>query len=764
MVRRMPPLPPGVKETLERLVAVLWFAGVCLLLYMTLHAQLARAAEFPQDIGAGTLLFQAADGYAPAAPLATDVRMSVAGVVARVTVAQRFRNPGTEWAEAVYAFPLPDDAAVDRLQMRIGERVVEGEIHEREQAERIYGAARAAGQRASLVRQSTPNLFTTAVANIAPGESIDITIEYLQTARYDGGEFSLRLPLTITPRYGSGDTPEQAAIVPQTPSSAAVGARASIINGVSGTQLRASVLANDLATLAAPSAPGILRAAGREQFAAGTAPNEASLRVILAPGLPLAAVGARQHEVHVIRESGTASDVALGGNDPGGGDGFDTSSGDRGGNPARSRNVAAADRYVIEPTSPRVPMDRDFVLAWRPQLGSEPAVAALTETKGDTTYALLMILPPVETRARSTQPREMIYVIDTSGSMGGQSIEQAKSALKDALGRLTSADRFNVFQFNSWTSSLFRTPTGLTAESRAQALRWIDGLESTGGTEMEPAIRAALAQPSMEGYLRQVVFLTDGAVAGETTLFTAITQNLGNARLFTIGIGAAPNSHFMRKAAQFGRGSYTHIAKESEIVTAMQRLFDKLDGVALTDVLVDWPSAIEIYPNQIPDLYAGEPIVVAASFAARGPEQPLVVKAFGRLAGTQWSQQVSAGADSLPGIAALWARRKIEFLTDSRVAGTDESLVRKMIVDVALEHGLVSPYTSLVAVDKTPARSAAAALERQAVGNVQPEGAQWTGLPQTATAAPLYRWLGLCVLLLAAAVGAAGIRRPRPAG
>ncbi len=754
MVRRMPPLPPSVKETLERIAVALWFAGVCWLLYMTLHAQLARAAEFPQDIGAGTLLFQAADSYAPAAPLATDVRMSVAGVVARVTVAQRFRNPGSEWAEAVYAFPLPDDAAVDRLQMKIGERVVEGEIHEREQAERIYGAARAAGQRASLMRQSTPNLFTTAVANIAPGESIDITIEYLQTAHYDGGEFSLRFPMTITPRYGVGDTPEQKMSVPSDPSAAAVGSRASIANAITGTQTLA------IGALAAPSAAHILHDAGREQFATGAARSDASLRVILAPGLPLAAVGARQHDVHVIRESGTASDLALGGNDQGGGDGFDTSGGDGRSKSAQSRNVAAADRYVIEPTTARVPMDRDFVLAWRPQVGSEPAVAALTETKGDTTYALLMIVPPTETHVRSIRPREMIYVIDTSGSMGGQSIEQAKSALKDALGRLTSADRFNIFQFNSWTSSLFRLPVDFTAESHAQALHWIDTLQSTGGTEMEPAIRAALAQPSVEGYLRQVVFLTDGAVAGETTLFTAITQGLRDARLFTIGIGSAPNSHFMRKAAQFGRGTYTHISKESEIATAMQRLFDKLDGVALTDVLVDWPSAIEIYPNQIPDLYAGEPIVVAASFAARGPE-PLAVTAFGRLAGAEWRQQVVAASDSLPGIAALWARRKIEFLTDSRVAGTDESLIRKMIVDVALEHGLVSPYTSLVAVDKTPARSEAAALERRAVGNMRPEGAQWSGLPQTATAAPLYRWLGLCVLLLAAAVGGAGIRRPR---
>ena len=156
-----------------------------------------------------TLLFQAADGsYAAAAPLQTDLRISVAGVVARVRVAQRFRNSGTSYAEAVYALPLADDAAVDRLLMQVGDRVIEGEIHERQRAERIYGEARAAGQRVSLVRQTSANLFTTAVANIAPGETIDITIEYLQTARYDAGEFSLRVPLTLTPRYGLPDTPE----------------------------------------------------------------------------------------------------------------------------------------------------------------------------------------------------------------------------------------------------------------------------------------------------------------------------------------------------------------------------------------------------------------------------------------------------------------------------------------------------------------------------------------------------------------------------
>ncbi len=738
-----PPLPPNVKATLERLAFALWFAGVCALLYLTLQAQLARAAEFPKHIGAGTLLFESGNGFDPAAPLSTDVRMSVAGIVARVSVAQRFRNPGANWAEAVYAFPLPDDAAVDRLLMKIGERVIEGEIHEREQAERIYGTARAAGQRASLVRQDTPNLFTTAVANIAPGESIDITIEYFQTARYDAGELSLRLPMTITPRYGIGDTPEQVPpSVLAAPPPVAISARGTLDPG--------------------------LEDAGR-----GAVRNEASLRVILAPGLPLAAVGARGHDVSVLRQSadgtslGSADDLAAGSggahislHDHGGGGGFDTSSGAGASNSARSRNVAAADRYVIEPTTPRIPMDRDFVLAWRPQSGSEAAVAALTETKGDTTYALLMIVPPSAVHASPTRPREMIYVIDTSGSMGGQSIAQAKLALKDALGRLTGADRFNIFQFNSWTSSLYLAPVALTSETYAQAVQYVDGLESTGGTEMEPAIRAALAQPVTAGYLRQVIFLTDGAVAGETTLFTAIKGSLGDARLFTIGIGSAPNSHFMRKAAQFGRGTFTHIAKESEIAGAMGSLLDKIERVALTDVLLDWPGAVEIYPNQVPDLYAGEPLVVTASFAATDGE-PLTVEAFGRVANAPWSQRVTAPTDSLPGIAALWARRKIEYLTDSRVDGTNEALIRKLVVDVALEHGLVSPYTSLVAVDKTPARTEAAALERQAVGNATPQGARWTTLPQTATPAPLYRWLGICVLLIAAVIGAVSFRRPR---
>ncbi len=702
-------LSPRACEELETWIGFLLALAAGLLLYATLTAQAARAAEFPGDVGAPTLLFRSSTGsFSAAAPLETDLRISVAGVVARVRVAQRFRNIGASFVEAVYVLPLPDDAAVDRLSMKIGERIIEGEIHERQRAERIYGEARAAGQRASLVRQTSASLFTTAVANIAPGEHIDITIEYLQTARYDAGEFSLRVPMTLTPRYGASDTPE-------------------------GTG----------ASTVLPEAPTTI-----EQLAAGahnTSPHEAYVHAVLTPGMPLEWLGSRSHAISTVRQQGPAWSPA------------------RPGAAVVTNGAAAAgalvqpppaDLYVLDTVAPRVPMDRDLVIAWRPSAGVAPAVSALTETVGDTTYALLMILPPAAAHASGSQPREQIFVIDTSGSMAGQSMVQAKAALKDALGRLRSGDRFNIIQFDSTTSTLYFQPVLFSTQTYAQALGFVDGLAADGGTEIGVAINAALSQPTGPGFLRQVIFITDGAVGSETALFTAIEQRLGDARLFTIGIGSAPNSHFMRKAAQFGRGTYTHIGDVGEVSEKMSALFAKLERVALSDVLVDWRAAVELYPHEIPDVYAGEPLVLAASFPA-APDRPLIATAFGQAAGVPWRQTVGGSPSELPGIAALWARRKIEHLIDSRVAGVDEALIRKLVIETALEHHLVSPYTSLVAVDRTPARSAAA-LERRRIDNSMPAGAQWqAAFPQTATPGPLLRWLGAIVLLGAASLLAA---------
>ena len=697
----------AIAARIEELATAVWIACVFCWVVLLFVAQAARAADFP-SVGAGTLLYTSPTGvYASTPPLSTDIQVSIAGVVSRVSVVQRFANTGGDFNEAVYALPLPDNAAVDRLTMKVGDRVIEGEIHEREQAEHVYSAARDAGRHASLVRQNTPNLFTTAVANIAPGEAIEITIEYLQTARFDNGEFSLRVPMTYTERYGVDTHAELQGFDALADAGLTRGANSAFaMSGVNAMLTQARVAGARVAAYSAPPASADTDDAGAVRSAQ---PLEAAIHVALAPGFPLVDVVTRGHD---------------------------------------SRVDVGRDIYRIETVTPRVPMDRDLVIAWRPVVGPKPTVAALSETVGDTTYALLMLLPPQNTLGWRAQPRELICVVDTSGSMAGQSISQAKTALANALDRLTSADRFNVIQFNSWTSQLYPESVPLSAETRAQALKWVAGLQANGGTEMEPALRAALEPPAPQGYLRQVMFMTDGGVADETRLFRVIKSDLHDARLFTVGIGSAPNSFFMRKAAQYGRGTFTYVGSTADVEDSMRELFEKLEHVALTDVLIDWPAAAELFPPQVPDLYAGEPLVVAASFPAQAGK-PVELTAFGRVAGAPWQQAVSADTVALRGISTLWARRKIENALDSRVDGVSAELIRKIVLDVALEHKIVSPYTSFVAVDQEQARSSSEALGRRNVANMAPAGQTAAAVPQTATPAPLLRALGM--LLIAAA-------------
>jgi Ca-activated chloride channel family protein len=177
----------------------------------------------------------------------------------------------------------------------------------------------------------------------------------------------------------------------------------------------------------------------------------------------------------------------------------------------------------------------------------------------------------------------------------------------------------------------------------------------------------------------------------------------------------------------------------------------------LTDVLVDWPAAAELYPPQVPDLYAGEPLVVAASFPAR--EGPIELTAFGRVAGAPWQQAVSADTVALHGISTLWARRKIEHALDSRVDGVSADLIRKVVLDVALEHKIVTPYTSFVAIDETPGRAGTQPLQQQTVTNMRPAGQTAAAVPQSATPAPLLRALGT---LLVAAAALVWLRRRPP--
>jgi len=637
----------------------------------------------PGQILSGSLLLRMKSGYVVATRINTDIEAQVSGLVTRVSVSQSFRNDGQEWVEGIYVFPLPDSAAVDRLRMHIGERIIEGEIREKEQAKKEYEQAKTAGQKTSLVEQQRANLFTTSVANIGPGESITVEIEYLETIRYDDGNFSLRFPLTLTPRY-----------IPGTP-----------LPGRKGSGWSPDTLRVTDASLITP--PVVTRSRD----------HKISFAATINAGVPLEFIASRYHPIDVSDESG---------------------------------------RYEIKLVDASTPMDHDLELTWRPAPDRAPRATVFSESIDGEPHLLVMLLPPNDISAPVTYiPRELIFVIDTSGSMHGTSLSQAARALTLALDGLRAEDRFNVIQFNSVTSTLFKTSVDATPSNLRIAKRYVAGLKSTGGTEMRPAIAEALNSPHSESHLRQVIFITDGSVGNEQELFSLIERNLGDTRLFTVGIGSAPNGWFMRKAAEAGRGTFTLISALHEVNEKMGRLFGKLEQPQITDITVEWPNGTtaEAYPQTIPDLYSGEPIVIKARLDNE-PKHGDQLKISGSSALGTWGAELAINSgEASPGVAALWARARIEEFMDQERRGGNHDEIRKTVIDTALTHHLVSKYTSLVAVDRTPVRPRDVKLGKEQVPNLLPYGQNVSaifGFPATATNAGAYRLNGM--LLVAAAL------------
>jgi Ca-activated chloride channel family protein len=413
------------------------------------------------------------------------------------------------------------------------------------------------------------------------------------------------------------------------------------------------------------------------------------------------------------------------------------------------------DSFQVTLMNGTAPLDHDLELLWRPVPDKAPRAMVFSETiKGDP-YVLIMLLPPNETIADSVvMPRELIFVIDTSGSMHGTSIEQAKRALLLALDGLKPADRFNVIQFNSVTRSIFPHSVMANPGYIRTAKAYVRGLKADGGTNMRPALEEALRSAASETHLRQIVFMTDGSVGNEQELYTLIERDLGQARLFTVGIGSAPNGWFMRKAAEAGRGTYSYISALHEIDEKMERLIRKLEKPQVTDIRIQWPGGLSpiSYPQAVPDLYAGEPIVVKARLENQ-PRPGDLIRISGDSAGGTWANELPlAGASDSPGVAALWARARIETLLDEERRGRDSTETRTAVVKTALDHHLVSKFTSLVAVDKTPQRPLSASLNKEQVPNLLPYGQSQQaifGFPATATSAPLHRLIGVISLLAA---------------
>ena len=687
----------------------------------------------------------------------TEVTVDITGLVATTNYVQRFKNASEHWAEGVYVFPLPTRAAIHRMELIIGERVIVGEVKERAVAEHIYQKAKLSGQQAALTTQQRDNLFTQNVANIAPNQLVEVRLTFVDTALYQDGVFEWRLPTTLTPRFISGtplDNPKEGPL--QEGNTTQEGGAQQ-----DKSTLQEAIITNNFgwakATNEVPDAPYITppmitpthetRSFDASPFAVDTPSLGEELRDLpesLPKNLPKnIPENSTENSAHTVLRTSLRTSLH---------------------NPMRiniklqsgmslasiesknhSINVSEADEYYrIAFSDEWVEMDRDVVLQWKPMPSEQPRAAIFQQQMENETYAMFMMLPP-DNAIKHRMTKDIIFVIDVSGSMQGQSIVQAKTSLAMAIDQLAPEDSFNIIAFNNDYTPFSYGLTQASREQKSQAQQWVASLDADGGTQMYPALRAAYSQMRQPERLQQIVFITDGAIGNEEMLFDLINTPGHHARLFTVGIGSAPNSFFMTKAAQLGRGSYELISTTSEVHSKMSRLFHKLNHVAATNIEIAWPDRTEAYPVKVPDLFYSEALLSYAKLPA-----PLTsLNVTGNIDQHTWQTNVQATSNvSNNRLGTLWARKKVADIEDKGRRGElNKASVKAAVLDVALTHQLLTRYTAFIASEEMPSRPQNQSVRSEAINNIIPHGTPMT-FARTSTMAPITFWLGVVGMIV----------------
>ncbi|MBN1421469.1 MAG: VWA domain-containing protein [Planctomycetes bacterium] len=343
--------------------------------------------------------------------------------------------------------------------------------------------------------------------------------------------------------------------------------------------------------------------------------------------------------------------------------------------------------------------NKDFVLRYK-VAGAGVASGLLVHRDARGGYFTLMLYPPEDMSALQAAPVEMIFVLDCSGSMSGSPIAKAKTAIERALRRLGPGDTFQIIRFSNDASQLGPAPIEATPANVRRGLAYLASLQSQGGTMMIEGIRAALDFPHDPQRLRIVSFLTDGYIGNEADILAAVKERVGSARIFSFGVGSSVNRYLLEGMARLGRGAVAFVGLDESAGRAVDLFYERIRRPAMTDVAIDWGGirVAEVYPAQILDLFVGRPVVLTGRFSG---DEAGVVRVMGTVGGERREVRIPVDpscAGSHPGIASVWARRKIMTLADEEVSDPSPEIAGR-IRDVALEYGLMSAYTAFVAVD-----------------------------------------------------------------
>src|SRR5713226_2905055 len=568
----------------------------------------------------------------------TSAKAEISGFLSRVVVTQEFENPFDEKIEAVYTFPLPQNAAVDDMTMVVGDRTVRGKILRREEAEAVYEAAKTNGQTASLLNQERPNIFTQSVANILPGEQIKITISYVETLKYEDGAYEFVFPMVVGPRY-----------IPGSATGAPVSSQG---NGFAPNTDRV------------PDGSRITPQPVPEGMRVG---HDISLDVTLDAGVPIDALSSKTHEVNVERPDDHRARVTL------------------------------KDQAAIP--------NKDFILRYD-VAGKKIEDALLLHASDKGGYFTLILQPPLRVTAEDVTPKELVFVLDTSGSMYGFPIEKAKETMKLALDNLYPSDTFNLITFSGDEHILFPAPVPATKENLAKAQAFLESRQGGGGTEMMKAIKASMDPSDASDHVRIVCFMTDGYVGNDMEIIGEV-QKHPNARVFAFGIGGSVNRFLLDGMAKYGRGEVEYVALNDDGSAAARRFYERVRNPLLTDISIDWNGlpVADVYPKTIPDLFSAKPVILTGRYIGAGKG---VIRLKGKMSGRDFVREIpvdfSKSESQHDVLSTLWARTRVDDFMSQDFKGAQQGNmkedVKQAVTQLGLDYRLMTQFTSFVAVEE----------------------------------------------------------------
>jgi len=570
-----------------------------------------------------------------------EMQAQIIGRGARVKVIQNFLNVEDKAIEAIYKFPLPEGAAICGFRALIDDRIVIGEIEDRETAFALYDKALTKGDGAYLLDEERPNIFTLSVGNLPPGKKAAIELEYATLIETNGRETRFFLPTTISPRYVPVDMPE-------------------------GNDIPLDEIINPPFQLQVPYGLSIsITVHGSDQIESIQSPS---------------------HPVNIAFPHGEA--------------------------PSLDRNI------VVTFAGEKAEMDRDFILTvlYRQAFSNRACWCRYQ----DETFLQVDLCDNTEDKLKNvdettkTEPREIVFVLDCSGSMGGSSIGQAKKAIDILLKALPQDSFFNIYRFGSTFEKRFPESVPYNEANIKAALPYIAAIDADlGGTGLFKPLKDLYKSQPVKGCKRHIILITDGEIGNEDQVMKLIKKGLGHTVLHTVGIGYGSNEYLIRQAARTAGGTCEFVAPGERIELKVLRMFEKIVSCAVYNLQVNLDKDIDQAPEH-PFLLRGEALTILLKTRVDAilPEK-LTVSGTSDKSDHCWNiplTEISGKEELLP---VLWARERIRDLEES--ADTDrgsrqferkEGQLTKEIIAISKKYGVISRETSYVAIEKRPSAGA----------------------------------------------------------